>query len=814
MGSVGFRSTNVILAGMLWPAVAAATPAQPPQDLAEAYTRAARVLDGNLAGRMRNAAVAPHWIEGGDRFWYRRDGAEGPEWVVVESATGASRQAFDPARLRAAAARALDTALPEALPVTAIDGDEVRLDLGHQVLRCTLADDTCVATPRAASPGVLWSADGRHGVFVRDHDLWLQPQGDAPAVALTDDGVAHFAYGTAPGTSLFAIPRMRATQPLPPVGLSWSPDGTRLMSVRVDERAVPAYPFLESVPQDGSYRPKVWAPRIPLMGDAERGIPEVAVLDVAARRQQRVEVPDGWELYQPVFQAHPVFHWSTDGRRAWSLAATRGMREIALAEIDLDSGAVRLLAREAVAGVGRFNAFVYSPPNVRILEASGEAVWFSERDDWGQLYLIDLETGAVKRRLTDDPRTVRDVIGVDETRRRLFYTAGGSERDPDPYYVRAYSVSLDGGASQLLTPEDGVHLMGRAPIGNGAPGTATTAGVSPDGAWLLHTYSHFDQPPVTVLRSADDGRVVRTLETAEVSALAATGWRAPTRVQMVSADGVTPIWGSVYFPPDMQPGRTYPVINAIYAGPQVINAVPSYQEAVATLNPRSRASLAELGFIVVTIDGRGTPGRSKTFNNASYAEFAEPALADHVAGIRQLAERYGSLDLDRVGIYGHSFGGYTSARGILTYPDFFKVAVSSAGPHNFQGFYPVDSLFPVPDYGDGRTAAPDPQAIPDNYADLDMLPLAERLTGKLLLVYGELDENAPPAVTLQLVDALIRANKPYDLMYLPNRDHGFFRTDAYYTQRMWDYFVEHLLGGTPPADFRLELEPPTSAFGF
>ncbi len=809
MASAMFRSMVSCIALVLLPVVGAAASSHSQAEMSDAYARAARVLDGNLAGEMRNARVVPHWIEGGDRFWYRRDGADGVEWVIVTASTGERVPAFDAGRLREAAVRAVNgTALPDDLPVTGITATDVTLTLAGRSVRCMLADYVCIGTAVPATPGVLWSPDGEHGVVVREHNLWLQSRDAAEPVQLTHDGVEHFAYGTPPGTSLFAIPRMRARQPLPPSGLNWSPDGKRLISLRVDERNVRPYPFVESVPQDGSHGPKLWLPRIPLLGDAERGMPEVVVLDVATRAATAVRLPDGWQF------AQTVFHWSHDGRRAWGLAATRAQSEIALAEIDLAKGAVRLVVREQMQGIGRFNAFVYSPPNVRILEDSNEAVWFSERDGWGQLYLYDLATGALTRQLTSGQRTVRDLIGVDLAQRHLFFTAGGTDADPDPYQVHLHAVSLDGGAARLLTPEAGVHAVGRTPIGNGVPDSGSTAGLSPDGKWLVDTWSSFEQPPVTVLRSAADGQVVRTLETADVSALIDAGWRAPTRVKLLSADGRTPIWGSVYFPRDMQPGLKYPVIDAIYAGPQVINAAPAYEDAVAALNPRARASLAELGFIVVTIDARGTPGRSKAFNNFSYEAFAEPALADHVAGIRQLAARYGNFDLDRVGIYGHSFGGYTSARGILSYPDFFKVAVSSAGPHNFQGFYSVEGLFPAPDYGNGRVAAPDPQAIPLNYAPLDSLPLASQLKGKLLLVYGELDENAPPTTTLQLIDALTRANKPYDLLYLPNRDHGFFRTDAYYTQRMWDYFVEHLLGETPPTDFTLELKAPVSTSGF
>ncbi|BBE35024.1 dipeptidyl peptidase IV [Sphingosinicella microcystinivorans] len=730
--------------------------------------------------------------------------------MIVESATGRRTPAFDTARLRTAAERsASGVTLPAVLPATALTVSSVTLTLANRAFECALPAYACSpASLPAAMPDTGWAPEGRHGLFVRNHDLYLRARDGNETVRLTSDGAEHFAYGALSGMSLMAVPLMRSQSPRPPFGITWSPDGGQFMSTRFDERKVESFPFVEAVPQDGSWRPKLWQPRIALVGDAERGDVEAAIFDVAKRSKTVIALKDGWRLYGQ------VFHWSADGRSAYGLVTMAALKAIGLAEIDLATGAVRIVVQEATPKWGRFNAFIYSQPNVRILEASREVLWFSERDGWGQVYFYDLGTGKLKRKLTAGQRTVRDIIGVDEKRRHLFFTAGGTDADPDPYFIRLYSTSLDGGAARLLSPETGVHLASRVPIGNAAPGSATTAALSPDGNWIVESHSALDRPPVAVLRSARDGRVVAVLETADVSRVAASGWRAPTRVKVLSADGKTPLWGTVYFPPNMRQGQKYPVIDAVYGGPQVTNAPADYREAVVTMNPRSRASLAELGFIVVMIDGRGTPGRSKAFNNESYEVFAELELADHVAGIRQLAERFGSFDLDRVGVYGHSFGGYTSARAILAYPDFYKLAVSSAGPHNFQGFYPVEGLFPAADYGDGKNIRPNPAAVPPNYARLDLMPLAPRLKGKLILVYGEMDENALPSVTLQMADALIKANKSFDLMYLPNQTHDFFRTSAYYTQRMWDYFIEHLMREEPPADFWLEIAAPSQTTGY
>jgi dipeptidyl-peptidase-4 len=489
------------------------------------------------------------------------------------------------------------------------------------------------------------------------------------------------------------------------------------------------------------------------------------------------------------------------------LATSFGQREEALVEVDVETGKARIIISESSPTNLRFNAFVYNVANVRILRSSREAVWWSERDGWGHLYLYDIATGELRRRLTSGPWLVRDIIRVDEKRRELFFTASGREPGQDPYYRHLYRVSLDGGAPLDLTPENAEHAFEARLSGFAAAflGGQIDDGqkISPSGRYVVDTYTTVDQPPVTVLRSTADGAVVTRLEEADASAVYASGWRAPQRILVKAADGETDISAVVYFPPDIAPGKRYPVIDAFYGGPQMINAPRSFLEAVSTFNPVSRAALAQLGFIVVTIDARGTPGRSKSFADVGYGNWADPEIADHIVAIRQLAARLGSFDLDRVGVYGHSYGGYTSARAILSHPEFYKVAVASAGSHNYQGFYQgPETYLGLPDYG-GSSLRPNPVAIPDAYRKLDNATLASNLRGKLMLVYGDMDENALPAVTLQLVDALEKANKNFDLLYLPNRTHAYFRGDTYYIRRMWDYFVEHLAALRPPGGYDL-----------
>ncbi|WGX98890.1 DPP IV N-terminal domain-containing protein [Nocardioides sp. L-11A] len=773
----------------------------PPEVSAEDYARAAKVLDSSLADAVLNGHVTARWLDS-NRFWYERDGADGPELAVVDIAQRHRAAPLDGARLAealrgspAAAAVRNGTArveqveeIGDALLVTLTtpDGSRVRSDL---------SDYESTSMPAPAPSAAITAPSGEHAAFVREADLWLRRPGDGDERALTSDGERHFAYGKLPDHSQSVLMRAAET-PMPPVGVEWAPDSKHLFGTRWDERAVPIYPYVESVPRDGTFRPKLHPLRLALLGDPDQPQQEIFSIDASTGEKRTIDIGRGWTMDTT------SLGWSADARTTYRIAHTEGWRSMALVEIDVAAGTSRRVIEEAAATSSVLpHTILFSPPNVRVLQESGEVVWFSERDGWGHLYLYDLASGALKRQLTHGDWLVRDLIEVDGRRRRVFFTACGREEGRDPYYRHLYRVSLDGSDPLLLTPEDAEHEI-PSPLPTLLPAAPGRQAFSPDRDYFIDTYSTVSEPPVSVVRSSEDGSVVMRLETADASAAYAAGWRPPTRVHAKGADGETDVYAVVYFPTDFDGTSEYPVIDATYGGPWTLNAPRSFVDALSTFNPVSRASLAALGFVVVTIDARGTRGRSRAFTNVGYGNFVDPGLADHVAVIQQIAARHGGLDLDRVGIYGHSFGGYVSARAMLSRPEFFKVCVSSAGPHNYQGFYAMEHLLGLPAYGDGRVR-PSPQSVPDNYRALDNAPLAARLRGRLMLAYGDLDESAMPAVTLQLADALIGANKSFDLLYLPSRTHDFFRTDFYFIRRMWDYFVEHLLGATPPADFDL-----------
>ncbi len=463
--------------------------------------------------------------------------------------------------------------------------------------------------------------------------------------------------------------------------------------------------------------------------------------------------------------------WAPDGSSVAFVSTSRDHKHEQLRVGDASTGLIRDVLEERAetfyeSGNGRVNW--------RYLPKSGEVIWFSERDDWGHLYLHDLKSGREKVQITKGEGNVTQLLRVDETSRMLYFVGVGKEKGRDPYFRHLYRVGLDGGNVQLLTPGDADHDVT----------------LSPSGKYFVDVYSKPDVPPVAELRDSS-GALLMTLEKADISKLTATGWEPPVPVTVKARDGATDLYGLMYKPTKLDPAKKYPIVNHIYPGPQT-GSVGGRTFAAARGDAQA---LAELGFVVVEIDGMGTPWRSKKFHEAYYGNMGDNTLADQVAGMKELAARFPWIDIDRAGIYGHSGGGYATADAMFRYPDFFKVGISEAGNHDnrsyeddwaekWQGLLRTNS--------DGTT----------NYDNQANQLVAKNLKGKLLLAHGTMDANVPPYSTLLVVDALIKANKDFDLLMLPNRGHG-FGNEPYMVRRRWDYFVKHLLGAEPPHEYEM-----------
>jgi dipeptidyl aminopeptidase/acylaminoacyl peptidase len=410
-----------------------------------------------------------------------------------------------------------------------------------------------------------------------------------------------------------------------------------------------------------------------------------------------------------------------------------------------------------------------------VLPATNEVIWFSERDDWGQLYLYDLTTGALKSKITTGDGPVLSVERVDEKTRTIWFVAAGKVPGRDPYFRHLYRIGMNGKGLTLLTPEDGDHN--------------TT--LSPNGAVFVDSWSRADLAPTAVLRNANTGKLIATLEQGDISKLLASGWKAPTRITVKDRAGKWDLYGLMWTPTTLDSTKKYPIINYIYPGPQG-GSVGSRQFSAAT---RDNQALAELGFIVVAIDGTGNPTRSKSFHDAYYGRMSDNTLPDQIAGMKQLADRYRFIDLERAGMWGHSGGGFATASAMFQYPDFFKVGISESGNHDNRNY--------EDDWGERYHGLLTKSGATDNYEKEANQTLAKNLKGKLMLAHGTMDDNVPPDNTWLVVDALIKAGKDFDLVMIPNAAHGFGAASNYMMRRRWDYFVQHLLGATPPKEYQI-----------
>lgn len=756
------RAFLVVAPGALAVAAYASTGVAQGRIARSAYERAAALDRRGARAAVLNEYVVPHWIDGRDEFWYRRETATGTEIVTVDAATGARRAVADTA------------ALVQEAPVRSV-------------------------------PGLIPSPDGRTGVGSRNGNLFVRDLATGRERSLTTDGVPDFGYGIySDGWKAAFIPRRRqlaAGDSLPPMETSWSPDSRLVLAPRVDQRHVTPYPMLETVPHDGSFRPVVHPIRVPLVGEAPPTL-EWFVFDVKAGTTVRLAFPyEKLLVMQQDMLAIRKVWWSADGTRLYAVAFGDNMESAFFFDADLATGAVRTVVEERLLPRTDLNTTSYNPPNVRITSDGKDVIWFSQRDGWGHLYHYDGATGRQLHQITRGDWLVRDIVAVDEARRRIYFTGAGRERG-NPYYRRLYRVDFDGANLVLLSPEVADAML-TSPWNDvlAIDGASGYDVVSPSGKYVVYNVSTPSSPTRSVVRSTEDGRLVAEFERADASALFAAGFRAPEEFTAKAADGTTDIWGLFYRPIGQVPGRKYPVLDVQYASPLTAVVPRNFLMALTgPSSPSAPSSYAALGMGVVIVDGRGTTGRSREFLHSIFGRLHVNGLDDHVAAITQLARRQPWMDLRRVGVIGRSYGGWSAFRAMLEFPDFYSVGVAGAPPgsqHNMYLDYHATAMHGRPRYADGSERRTGPTEVPANWNVLDGRQQAHRLKGKLLVILGELDENVLIGSTMQLLAAFQKADKDFDLIYLSDQDH-YFTGNPYVTRRVWDYLVRNLTGREPP----------------
>jgi dipeptidyl-peptidase-4 len=749
------------------PTLTAARPAVTAADYARAESRLAAAVNPLVVGGTVNAT----WLDD-DRFTYRSTTADGYEFFVVDPAKKTRTEAFDRERLGAALAtasgRTLDAKkLPFATFELSDDGAQVSFDYDGRRFTCDVTGTACSGAK--LDPNAVVSPDGTRAVFIKDWNLWVRDLKARTERPLTTDGVPNYGYATDNAGW------RQSARPL----VLWSPDSRKVATFQQDEREVGEMYLVEA--KAGHPVLKAW--KYPLPGDERVAMLHRVVIDTDAATVVRLQMAPDYHraMLGDDFDVDDMA-WSPDATRLAFVSTGRDHKTATVRVADAASGAVRTLFEETE--TTHFEA----PAGWRVLWASNEILWNSQRDDWSHLYLYDLTSGQLKHQVTSGPGPVVRIVHVDEKARAVYFMANGREPGTDPYYARLYRTGLDGKGYAALTPGDLHHAVQ----------------VSTSGRFLVDTASSPETPPEVVVRDAS-GAVAMPLETADVTRLVASGWQPPMSFTVKARDGKTDLYGLLHRPSNFDPSKKYPIINRAYPGPQA-GSVGTRAFAAAR---NDDAALAELGFIVITLDGMGTPGRSKSFHDTWYGAMGrDNTLPDQVEGMKQLAARFPWIDLDRAAMWGHSGGGFITADAMFRYPDFFKVGIAEAGNH--------DQRVYEDDWGEryqgllhrlgGAHTGSEPR---DSYeAEANQL-LAKNLKGKLFLMHGMMDDNVPPQNTYLVMDALIKANKDFDLLLLPSQRHGFGVDGPYVMRRRWDYFVRHLLGAEPPAEYQMKpVTPP------
>ncbi|MFO0969367.1 MAG: prolyl oligopeptidase family serine peptidase [Gemmataceae bacterium] len=764
-------------------------------DIRKAYERA-KGLFAQTQGKVFKATLTPHWFDGAKRFWYRNDLKGGArEFILVDAVAGKRAAAFDHKKLAAALSKAASKDYAaDRLPFDSIefpvDAKAVRFRVAGVTWQCDLASYECQRSSkevkeeeseetsregatREASESSPWA--GETDAAPSDEEDAPQPKKkggfkkgpiakreaaspDGKWTALVKDSNVYLRDKDEKETQITTV----GTAANPFAALIWAPDSKSLVMFRTEPGDNKEVYMIETSPKD-QLAAKLHTRPYPRPGD-KFNLHEIHVVDIETKKSAKADVE------RVDYGGVPRLRWSKDNKTFTFEKIDRGHQRFRIVEVDARSGATRNIVDE------KAETFIWTAhapkfdeiPGVwtHYLDDTGEIIYASERDGWKHLYLIDARTGAVKNQITRGAWAIRGVDQVDAKARQIWFRGNGRNHGQDPYFVHYYRVNFDGSGLVALTEGDGDHYRPKAGLA-----------FSPDKKHFIDTYSRVDMPPVHELRRVSDGSLVCKLEQADVSALEATGWRAPEVFVAKGRDGKTDIWGIVCRPQKHDPKKKYPVIEYIYAGPHGSFTPKSFAAY------RNMMALAELGFIVVQCDGMGTAHRSRAFHDVCWKNIADAGFPDRIAWMKALAAKYAYVDVSRVGIYGTSAGGQSSTGALLFHPEFYKVAVSSCGCHDNR----LDK-FSWNEQWMGLMGA--------HYEAQSNVTNAHKLQGKLLLIVGELDTNVPPESTMRVVDALIRARKDFDLIVVPGMNHS--DGGPYGERRRWDYFVRHLHGVEPP----------------
>lgn len=792
------------------------------------YDLPERFSSENLRKMVFSTTVSPHWLKNSDRFWYEYETSQGKKWYLVDPVRGLKSELLDNDKIAAAMSRftgdpfdaqhleiqrfkfiknetALQWEVTSKLLEVEESDDETENDMEKKEdsgdkkkkpakkiakvwrFEYDLASKNLIMVDsfKKDKPNTEWasiSPDSTFVLFSKKHNLyWMDWQNylkakknekDTTIVEnqWTNDGEENYAFGGS-NRGFDNVEKEKNKDSRQPVGVVWSPDGKKFALTRSDSRKVKDLWVLNNTAQP---RPTLETYKYQMPGEKENPQQELYVFDFPSKERKEIKLDTFKDqtigvLSQPrkKVDRDNDMNWrywlGPDNSRIYFERTSRDLKRIDIGYANIQTGAVTVLIEE------RLNTYAETRP-LTLVNGGQEYIHWSERDGWGHFYLHDAN-GKLKNQITSGPFHCESVEGVDEKNRVLYFIANGREKGEDPYYEHLYRINFDGTGLQLLTPGDFTH----------------SPDVNDKTTFFVNNYSRVNTTPASSLHNSL-GKKIMDLETADLSQLMAAGYQFPEPFKVKADDGITDLYGVMYKPFNFDSTLKYPLIEYVYPGPQT-EAVNKAFSANMTRTDR----LAQFGFIVVTVGNRGGhPNRSKWYHNYGYGNLRDYGLADKKYAAEQLADRHDFIDVDKVGIFGHSGGGFMSTAAMLVYPDFFKVAVSSAGNHenNIYNRWWSEKHHGVKEETD------DKGEIVFKYAIEKNSDIAKNLKGKLLLTTGDIDNNVHPANTIRMAKALIDANKRFDFFMFPGQRHGYGNMTEYSFWQMGDYFCEHLLGSS------------------
>lgn len=729
------------------------------------YQRAEQFIASNISKKYYRSFVRPQWQEQNKILWYSINTKKGTEYLILNLKKGMKSPLFDQEKL-AVLLRELGVEDVKAfeLPISNIKLDEhsnhIRFKQDTSYFNYNIDANTLKleSSKKSENPLSVTSPDKSKMLFVKDYNLWLKDVNTNDSIQITFDGKKRLAYAVSP--SWYSTKDIESVEDHDlDVDINWSPNNRFAIIAKYDRReARNLYLYKTSV--ETGFRSKVHSYERPLAGDSLVATVSYLLFDVEKKSLKELDL-------KPLAVFLPYgFQWSEDGAKAYQVRYRRGYQSVEVVQVDASQSKVKLILEE--------KSETYVDPmlhNLKLFATQTQFLWLSERDGWNHIYRYSTD-GVFINQVTKGSFIVRSVDYIDEKAKKIYFTAGGEELGVDPYYPLLYVINFDGTGLKLLTSENAHHSIS----------------LSPDKKYFVDNYSTVQEPNIALLRRLKDGKIIAEIEKGDISELLKMGWQKPETFVLKGRDGKTDIYGVFFKPFGFDVEKKYPIIEGTYSGPHTIRAPKTFARGLSN----DDLPMTQLGFVLINIDGMGTAFRSKAFHNVSYRNLGDIGGPDKMIVMKTLAKNNPWMDISRVGIFGHSAGGYDAAHALLAYPDFYKVAVAVAGNHDHRS-----AKAWWPELYMGYPAG-------NNYDEQSNYFMADKLKGKLLLVHGDMDQNVNTASSIRFASELQKANKDYELIIIPNKDHSQTYYDKYLQRKRWDFFVRYLHGIQPPKEYKIK----------